>query len=146
MTSPELENLVRLGHLKRERSSKREFDNLVRSGAARLKDAASPTISVDGRFHLAYEAAHALALAALRHGGYRADNRYIVFQALAHTLGVAPETWRVLAKAHERRNLSVYEGVLDIDERLLQDVIAATQVVMKAVKGLPALEGPDPES
>jgi hypothetical protein len=39
MTSPELENLVRLGHLKREPRSQRDFDNLVKSGAARLADA-----------------------------------------------------------------------------------------------------------
>ena len=87
MTSPELENLVRLGHLKRE-------------------------------------------------------SCYIVFQALAHTLSLPAETWWVLAKAHERRNLAEYEGVLDMDERLLTDVIAAARVVLKGVKGLPPLEVP----
>ena len=119
MTSSELENLVTLGQLKREPSSQREFGSLVRSGTARLTDATSPAISIESRFDLAYNAAHALALAALRHRGYRSANRYIVFQALAHTLSLPAETWRVLAKAHERRNLAEYEGVLDIDERLL---------------------------
>ncbi|HZH41890.1 MAG TPA: hypothetical protein VFD85_12810 [Gemmatimonadales bacterium] len=140
MTSAELENLVRLGHLKPEACSQRDFDNLVKSGSARLTDAANPAVSIEGRFDLAYNAAHALALAALRHRGYRSENRYVVFQALAHTLGLPPETWRVLAKAHERRNLSEYEGVLDMDERLLKDVLAAAQVVLKGVKALPALE------
>jgi hypothetical protein len=142
MTSPELENLVRLGHLKREPCSQRDFDSLVKSGASRLTDAVNPAVSVDGRFDLAYNAAHALALAALRHHGYRSESRYVVFQALAHTLSVPPETWRVLAKAHERRNLAEYEGVLDMDERLLKDVIAAAQVVLKGLKGLPPLEAP----
>ncbi|HYL22160.1 MAG TPA: hypothetical protein VEU74_10395 [Gemmatimonadales bacterium] len=146
MTSPELENLVRLGHLKREPCSQRDFDNLVKSGTARLNDAANPAISIEGRFDLAYNAAHALALAALRHGGYRSENRYVVFQALAHTLGLSAETWRVLAKAHERRNLAEYDGVLDMDERLLQDVMAAAQVVLKGVRGLPPLEGPKKKS
>jgi hypothetical protein len=59
-----------------------------------------------------------------RHRG----DRYVVFQALAHTLSVPPETWRVLAKAHERRNLSEYEGVFDMDERLLKDVMVAAHV------------------
>src|SRR6266567_852833 len=123
MTSPELESLVRLGQLKREACSQRDFDNLVKSGTARLTDAANPVLSIEGRFDLAYNAAHALA--APRHRGYRSGNRYVVFQALAHTLGLPPETWRVLAKAHERRNLSEYEGVLDVDERLLKDLTAA---------------------
>jgi len=142
MTSPELDNLVRLGHLKRERGSQRDFDNLVKSGTARLADAANPAISIEGRFDLAYNAAHALALAALRHRGYRSENRYLVFQALAHTLGLPPETWRVLAKAHERRNLAEYEGLLDVDERLLKDVMAAAQAVLKGLKGLVPLEVP----
>lgn len=146
MTSPELENLVRLGQLKREPCSQRDFDNLVKSGTARLADAANPAVSIEGRFDLAYNAAHALALAALRHRGYRSENRYVVFQALAHTLGLPAETWRVLAKAHERRNLAEYEGVLDMDERLLKDVMAAAQIVLKGVKGLPRLDSPKRKS
>lgn len=142
MTSPELENLVRLGHLKHQPCSQRDFDNLVKSGAARLKDASNPAVSVEGRFDLAYNAAHALALAALRHRGYRSENRYVVFQALAHTVGLPSEMWRVLAKAHERRNLAEYEGILDMDERLLKDVMAAAQVVLKNLRELPPLEAP----
>ena len=79
----------------------------------------------------------------LRHRGYRSESRYLVFQALAHTLGFPSETWRVLAKAHERRNLAEYEGMFDVDERLLEDVIAAAQAVSKAVKGLAAPEAPE---
>ncbi len=142
MTSPELENLVRLGHLKREAPSQRELDNLVQSGTARLADATNVGLSMDGRFDLAYNAAHALALAALRYYGYRPENRYVVFQTLAHTLRLPPATWRVLAKAHERRNLSEYEGTLDMDDRLLKDVIQAAQLVRKRVTALPALDAP----
>jgi hypothetical protein len=142
MTSPELENLVRLGQLKREPCSEREFDALVKSGTARLTDAANPDLSVESRFDLAYNAAHALALAALRHRGYRSENRYVVFQALAHTLSMPAETWRVLAKGHQRRNLSEYEGVLDTDERLLTDLVAAARAVLQSLTALPRLEPP----
>jgi hypothetical protein len=38
LTSPELENLVRIGKLKREPPSVPEFEGLLRSGAARLAD------------------------------------------------------------------------------------------------------------
>jgi hypothetical protein len=140
MTSPELDNLVKIGKLKREACSQQEFDGLVRSGVARLTDAARPELSLEGRFDLAYNAAHALALAALRHRGYRSDNRYVVFQALPHTLGLPATTWRVLAKSHERRNLAEYEGVLDVDQRLFADLVEAAHAVLKAVKALPRLE------
>jgi hypothetical protein len=51
----------------------------VRSGHARLKDTQTPGLSLDSRFDLAYNAAHAFSLAALRWHGYRSENRYIVF-------------------------------------------------------------------
>ncbi len=140
MTSPELENLVRIGKLHREPCSTREFDGLVKSGTARLSDAANSALSLESRFDLAYNAAHALALAALRHRGYRSDNRYIVFQMLPHTLGLSPATWRVLAKGHERRNLAEYEGVIDTDERLVTDLLAAGRTLLAAVESLRAPE------
>lgn len=140
MTSPELENSVKMGHLKREACSPAEFEGLVASGAVRLTDAANPALAPESRFDLAYNAAHALALAALRHGEYRSDNRYMVFQALPHTLGVPAPTWRVLAKCHERRNLAEYEGALDVDERLLADLIDAAATVLAAVRALPPLK------
>lgn len=55
-----------------------EFAGLKRSGLARLQDASNTSLSLEGRFDLAYNAAHALSLAALRWHGYRAGNRYIV--------------------------------------------------------------------
>ena len=136
MTSPELENLVRIGRLKTEPCSPREFAGLVRSGAARLQDAANPALAIESRFDLGYNAAHALALAALRYRGYRSDGRYVVFQVLPHTLGIPTATWRVLAKCHERRNLAEYEGVVDVDERLVTDLMQAAEAVLAAVQAL----------
>lgn len=136
MTSPELENLVKIGKLKREPCTAQEFDGLLRSGAARLADAAKPDLARESRFDLAYNAAHALALAALRRRGYRSDNRYVVFQSLPHTLGLPTVTWRVLAKGDERRNLAEYEGDLDVDERLMADLLEATGTLLAAVRKL----------
>ena len=48
---------------------------LLRSGDARLNDAANPSLSLESRFDLTYNAAHALALAALRRLGYRSWSR-----------------------------------------------------------------------
>lgn len=141
MTSP-LENLAGPGKpLKAEPPDAKEFAGLKRSGLARLADAANATLSLESRFDLAYNAAHALCLAALRRHGYRSDNRYIVFQLLPHTLGLGPEVWRVLAKCHDMRNRSEYGGILDVDERIVTDMIAACRSVAVKLEALPPVGG-----
>ena len=132
MSSPH-ENLAGPGKpLSPEPADDAEVAGLLRSGRARLADAGNDALSLESRFDLAYNAAHALCLAALRRHGYRARHRYIVFQVLPHTLGLGPEVWRVLAKAHDLRNLAEYEGHVDVEARLVQDVIAACRKVSAA--------------
>jgi hypothetical protein len=134
MPSP-LDNLCGPGKaLQREAPDANELAGLLRSGNARLKDAHNPTLALESRFDLAYNAAHSLCLAALRRTGYRAGNRYIVFQVLPHTLGLGAEVWRVLDKCHNTRNLGEYEGLLDVDERLVSDLLTATQAVANALE------------
>lgn len=132
--SSALENLTGPGKaLAREPFDAREFAGLLRSGLARLQDARNAALSLEGRFDLAYNAAHALSLAALRRMGYRASHRYIVFQVLPHTLALGPEVWRVLSKAHDKRNLGEYEGLLEVDERFVADLITACAAVANAI-------------
>jgi hypothetical protein len=133
MSSPELDNLARIGKLKHEPPSEEEIAGLLSGAEERLKDAGRAELSYASRFDLAYNAAHALALAALRRAGYRSDNRYLVFQALAHTAGMAAEKWRIFAKAHERRNLAEYEGHMERDDRLLSELIAVAKDLRKAL-------------
>ena len=135
MTQQPLENLSGPGKaLKAEAPDAGEIAGLLRTGAARLADARNASLALESRFDLAYNAAHALCLAALRHKGYRAGNRYIVFQVLPHTLGLGPEVWRVLDMCHNKRNLGEYEGLLEVDERLVADLITAADRVAKALK------------
>lgn len=136
MTSP-LENLAASGQLRLEPVDPREYAGLVASGRARLADAENPVLSLESRFGLGYNAAHALCLAALRRAGFRSANRYIVFQALPHTLGLGPEVWRVLAKCQRRRSDAEYKGLMDVEERLVQDLIAAARAVAGALDALP---------
>ena len=96
MSLPELDNLVRARLLKAEPATQAEFDGLLRSGERRLTDSARQVLAIENRFDLPYNAAHALSLAALRWHGYRSENRYLVFQCLAHTLGLPAEQRRVL--------------------------------------------------
>ncbi len=138
MPLPNLDRLCSTGVLHAEPPGADEFAGLLRSGLARLKDARNSALALESRFDLAYNAAHALCLAALRWHGYRpANKRFIVFQALPETLGLGPEVWRVLARGHDQRNLGEYEGHLDIDERFVTDLIAACTQVAEKVQDLP---------
>lgn len=142
MTSSPLDNLVRIGKLKAEPPAQAEFDGLVRSGLVRLHDAENAGLSLESRFDLAYNAAHALSLAALRWHGYRSENRYLVFQSLTHTLGLDAAQWRVLDQAHNKRNLAEYEGDLDVDDALVAALIRVARTVAERVAALgPVAQG-----
>jgi hypothetical protein len=137
MTSENLQRLALAGQLKAEPPARAELEGLLRSGRARLKDAANTSLCLESRFDLAYAAAHALSLLALRWHGYRSENRYLVFQSLPHTVGMPAEHWRVLALCHERRNAAEYGGLFNVDERLVADLLAATRLVLEKVLALP---------
>jgi hypothetical protein len=142
MTSP-FENLTGPGKpLRAEPPDSKEFAGLQRMGMARLQDAQKTGLALESQFDLAYDAAHALCLAALRWHGYRSGNRFIVFQVLPHTLGLGPEVWRVLSKCHDARNLGEYEGMLEVDTRLVADLITACQLVANKLSALPPLNQP----
>ena len=68
----------------------------MQSGLARLKDAESTSNSLYSRFDLAYSAAHALCLAALRHHGYRPSRALHRVPGAAGHARPGPEVWRVL--------------------------------------------------
>ena len=139
--SKELANLARIGKLTVEAGTAGEISGLLTSGSERLADARNEGLALSSRFDLAYNAAHAFSLAALRWHGYRSDSRYLVFQVLPHTLSLPSTTWRVLAKAHEVRNVAEYEGHFDADATLLRNLIKAAEAVRAAVAALPALPG-----
>ena len=140
MPSPELDNLVKIGSLKREAGAQDEFDGLMDSARARLTDSKKEELALESRFDLAYNASHAIALSALRWHGYRSTNRYIVFQALSHTLGLEPSLWRVMASAHAIRNSGEYEGVLEVDAQLVTDLVASAEIAYSATKSLGLLK------
>lgn len=103
----ELANLADIGQLRVEPGSPEEIESLLSSGSERLAEARRESLALSSRFDLAYNAAYALSLSALRWHGYRSENRHLVFQVLPHTLGLPATVWRVLAKAHQARKVSV---------------------------------------
>ena len=136
MALAELDNLVKINKLKVEPPDQKEFDGLVASAKRRLQDAMVAGLSDEGRFSLAYGAAHALSLAAMRWHGYRSDNRYLVFQCLQHTIGLDSVKWRVLDQCHRVRNVAEYEGHLEINAQLLKELIEITEELLKMVETL----------
>ncbi len=145
MMHEHLDNLVRTGGLKAEVATPGEVAGLIRSGTTRLADAKHSSLSLESRFDLAYNAAHALSLAALRIAGYRSESRYLVFQCLRHTLDFPNEKWRVLDQAHRKRNVAEYEGATDVDESLVEAMIRATEEVAVRVLDMRAERMPDAE-
>ena len=132
----ELENLAKINQLKPEATDAKEFAGMLRAAETKLNDAQLSGLSEDSQFLLAYGAAHALALAALRWHGYRSDKRYLVFQCTQHTLNLTQAKWRVLDKCHQVRNLAEYEGHLEISPQLLKELISISQEILVLVKAL----------
>lgn len=141
MTSA-LENLLKVskGGLKKEPPSQSEIDGLVKSAKRKRQDSAIGGLGEESRFDLLYNAAHALALAALRWHGYRSENRVLVFQALGHTVSFPSAKWRVLDRCHGKRNLAEYEGRFDVDAQLVNELAMVTADLEAAVDAL----GPTP--
>ncbi len=137
----ELANLARIGKLAIEPGSPGEIQGLLKSGTERLADARNEGLALSSRFDLAYNAAHAFSLAVLRWHGYRSDSRYLVFQALPHTLGLPTPVWRMLAKAHDVRNVAEYEGHFEADATMLRNLIEAAEAVHAGSIALPPLAG-----
>lgn len=136
MTREKLENLARIGQLKAQPPNRKEFNGLLSSGKSRLRDARREDLSLESRFDLAYNAAHALSLAALRWHGFRSESRYQVFQCLQHTVDLDSAQWRVLDQAHRKRNLAEYEGNLEVDRSLVEATIRVANEVQARVEDL----------
>ena len=136
MAKPELDNLVKINQLKAEPPLRKEYDGMLISAQRGLADAQNESIETDSQFDLAVEAAHKFALAVLRREGYRSENRITVYQTLTHTINVSSADLQVFLKAHNERNLASYQGRIDIDEKLLAALIAATKRLSAAVAKL----------
>ena len=126
MPLAELENLARIGKLKAEPPATSELEGLLRSGTMRLADARRAELNPESCFDLAFNAAHAFSLAALRWHGHRSENRFLVFQTLTNTLELPTAQWRVLDDAHLKRNAAEYEGDVEVDDALLAALLRVT--------------------
>jgi hypothetical protein len=120
-----LENLARARQLHAEPPDEAETDKLLSGARRSLKDARAPGLAASSRFSLAYNAAHALALAALRSAGYRpsgSGHRIVLFQVLEFTVSAPKRLALALAQHHTRRNRVEYEAA-EVSEIEANDLI-----------------------
>ena len=136
MAQDKLENLVKANQLKKEAPDQVEFDGLLRAAQRKQVDAKNTSLSLESRFELVYSASHSLSLAALRWHGYRSENRYMVFQCLAHTVAFDKVHTRILSDAHNRRNLAAYEGESEVTNEQVEAMIRAVDALIDLVKAL----------
>ncbi len=136
MSSTPLDNLAKIGQLKAEPPSGSEIKGLLQAARLKLKDSQNDSLSLESRFELAYSAARSFSLAALRSRGYRSENRFLVFQCLTHTTKLSSSKIRILGDAHNKRNLSAYEGEVDVTEALFNSLIDATKELQKICDSL----------
>lgn len=130
MTHEQLDNLVTEGKLKKRAVVTQGIAKLISTGEARLRDAKNEQLSEESRFDLAYNAVHALSLAALQIAGYRPNwNRYIVFRTLEYTLGISNKKCHILNNAHQIRNLVKYEGGAEFNGELINAIIRIAEEI-----------------
>jgi hypothetical protein len=122
-----LENLVRTGQLIPEPTSVEEISGFLLRAEQQLIDARTASLSATSRFSLAYDAAHAFALVALRTHGYRPGrglgHRIVVFSTLVHTVSSPAPECAVLLRYHTKRNSSEYAGLVNASEADARDLV-----------------------
>lgn len=131
-------NLARAGLLAAEPASAREIGRLLKGAEDQLRHSRNTSLSAPSRFILAYGAAHALALAALRAAGYRPvaskGHRKVIFQVLESTAAAPHDLWLALDRYHDRRNAAEYEGAPPATGAEAKDLIELTTKLQKRVR------------
>jgi hypothetical protein len=125
-----LENLAGTGQLIAEPTSVEEVSGFLLRAQEQLDDARTATLSPASRFSLAYDAAHAFALVALRAHGYRPGrglgHRLVVFTTLPHTVASPAAEWAALVRYHTKRNSTEYAGLVNASQAEARDLVQLT--------------------
>lgn len=132
-----LDNLLKIGQLKRHTTDQKEIGNLLVAARRNLADAHAANISTENRFDAAYKCIMQCALVALVANGFRPDtkvpgNHQIVIQSLPKSIGLPVERVSVLDALRNKRNLSDYTGK-EIDSASLATCIAEAERLLGEV-------------
>lgn len=133
-----LENLLKIGQLKRHEPDADSIARLLEAARRNLHDAGVGEISPENRFDAAYKALMQAALVALMANGYRPDtsrpgHHMTVLQSLSLTIGMAQDRWQVLDVLRRKRNLSDYTGE-NIDDVSVESCVAEARQLVADVE------------
>ena len=142
-----LENLERIGKLKRHSPTPEEVRKLLGAARRNLKDAHVRGISAETRFDAAYKAIMQCALVALIASGFRPStgepgHHAVVVQSLAKTIQLSGERGAVLDKLRRLRNLSDYSGE-DISEEEAAACIRSAEALLADLEAWLRTRHPD---
>jgi hypothetical protein len=133
-----LRTLVERNALREERAAPLEVQGLLSSAKDYLADARRQTNSQATRFNVAYEAAHAIALAAMRALDLRPaqgpGHRAVVFNALNSTTGATAAVFVPLMKANDKRNKLTYDGLTTFSAAELAELIDCATALERIVR------------
>jgi hypothetical protein len=113
----------------REPTSKKEIDDLRAMTGVHLKDAQVNTVSSQGRYEFAYNAARLMATAVVRASGYRViaknGHHYFTFQALQASDAAFILMATYFDRARDKRNDFSYDSPIVISDADAEDLINA---------------------
>lgn len=123
-----LTRLLADGRVRRHRNSPSEIRSRLRVADRNMRDAAVDAISVDLRYHAAYQAAYQLATIALSASGFRTTgegHHRTTFEALPYCLGTGYEDLaNYLDQARGKRNVLDYDRAGEVAESEATELLA----------------------
>lgn len=142
-----LERLVERRQLIRHRPARDEIERHRKVASEFAVAARLPGIPDSVRFSNLYDAAHAVALAALKLAGYRAPdgegNRQLTLSCVEQTLALRKGTAAAFVEANRLRSLMQYQGMdFDVPDHLLEALDnAVREAIAEIALRLKSLDG-----
>lgn len=118
-------------------TSRDEIRHLLRIADRDLADCRNPSLSVDWRFNIAYNAALRCANAALATAGYRAAknaHHFRVIQSLKFTIGTDDKEIQKLDAFRKKRNISEYDRAGSVSKTELNEMTSLSVELRESVE------------
>ena len=127
------------GALQAHKSSAKEISGLLALADRNLADAGIRGLSAEGRFQFAYNAALAMATAALHAAGYRTNSNVpghhaVTVESLEHTIGVDAALVRKLDAYRRKRNRVSYDAPAAVSAKEAADMLALAAQLRREVE------------
>ena len=117
------------GALQAHKPSTKEIAGLLALADRNLADAGIEGLSAEGRFQFAYNAALAMATAALHAAGYRTNSNVpghhaVTVESLEHTIGVDAALVRKFDAFRRKRNRTSYDAPAAVSTKETAEMLA----------------------